>query len=166
MRVVVAADGAIEETVIQGASGLSWRLAVKGVKTEQVAVTQRTAGFTAEAPGLRRRGRAPAGAATVGKRVSFEFKDIDIQNLLRVIAEISKKNIVVADDVQRQGDHPPAQRALGPGAGPHPAHQGPGQGGDGQHHPRRAAEDAGGGGQAARRSARRRCRRRRTCWSA
>jgi type IV pilus assembly protein PilQ len=32
--------------------------------------------------------------------VSFEFKDIDIQNLLRVIAEISKKNIVVADDVQ------------------------------------------------------------------
>ncbi len=31
--------------------------------------------------------------------MSFEFKDIDIQNLLRVIAEISKKNIVVADDV-------------------------------------------------------------------
>jgi type IV pilus assembly protein PilQ len=35
----------------------------------------------------------------VGKKVSFEFKDIDIHNLLRVIAEVSKKNIVVADDV-------------------------------------------------------------------
>ena len=36
----------------------------------------------------------------MGRRVSFEFKDIDIHNLLRIIAEISKKNIVVADDVQ------------------------------------------------------------------
>jgi type IV pilus assembly protein PilQ len=31
--------------------------------------------------------------------VTFEFKDIDIHNLLRIIAEISKKNIVVSDDV-------------------------------------------------------------------
>ncbi|HEX8436292.1 AMIN domain-containing protein, partial [Archangium sp.] len=50
VRVVVAADGAIEENVSQVAGGLAWRLSVKGVKTEQVAVTQRTAGFTAEAP--------------------------------------------------------------------------------------------------------------------
>ncbi|HWV39372.1 MAG TPA: type IV pilus secretin PilQ [Vulgatibacter sp.] len=35
-----------------------------------------------------------------GRRVSFEFKDIDIHNLLRVIAEVSKRNIVVADDVR------------------------------------------------------------------
>jgi type IV pilus assembly protein PilQ len=98
VRVVVAADGAIEESVSQGAGGLSWRLSVKGVKTEQVAVTQRTAGFTAEAPSYAAEG-APQQARYRGKKVSFEFKDIDIQNLLRVIAEISKKNIVVADDV-------------------------------------------------------------------
>ena len=36
----------------------------------------------------------------VGKRVSFEFKDIGIHNLLRMIAEVAQKNIVVADDVQ------------------------------------------------------------------
>jgi type IV pilus assembly protein PilQ len=71
---------------------------VQGVKTEQVAVTQRTAGFTAEAPSYASEG-APKQSRYKGKRVSFEFKDIDIQNLLRVIAEISKKNIVVADDV-------------------------------------------------------------------
>ncbi|ATB27982.1 type IV pilus secretin PilQ [Melittangium boletus] len=99
VRVVVAADGAIEENVSQVAGGLSWRLSVKGVKTEQVAVTQRTAGFTAEAPTYAAEG-APQQARYRGKKVSFEFKDIDIQNLLRVIAEISKKNIVVADDVQ------------------------------------------------------------------
>ncbi|HSP81928.1 MAG TPA: AMIN domain-containing protein, partial [Myxococcaceae bacterium] len=98
VRVVVAADGAIEESVSQVSGGLSWRLNVKGVKTEQVAVTQRTAGFTAEAPSYAAEG-APRQARYRGKKVSFEFKDIDIQNLLRVIAEISKKNIVVADDV-------------------------------------------------------------------
>ncbi|WP_233582777.1 type IV pilus secretin PilQ [Corallococcus sp. CA053C] len=98
VRVVVAADGAIEENVTQGANSLSWRLDVQGVKTEEVAVTQRTAGFTAEAPAYAAEG-APQQARYRGKRVSFEFKDIDIQNLLRVIAEISKRNIVVADDV-------------------------------------------------------------------
>ncbi|MFL5351124.1 type IV pilus secretin PilQ [Archangium sp.] len=99
VRVVVAADGAIEENVSQVAGGLSWRLSVKdGVKTEQVTLTQRTAGFTAEAPTYASEG-APQQARYRGKKVSFEFKDIDIQNLLRVIAEISKKNIVVADDV-------------------------------------------------------------------
>jgi len=39
-------------------------------------------------------------AVYTGRRVSFEFKDIDIHNLLRVIAEVSKRNIVVADDVR------------------------------------------------------------------
>ncbi|HEX8704513.1 MAG TPA: type IV pilus secretin PilQ [Myxococcaceae bacterium] len=98
VRVVVAADGAIEETVTQQGGSMSWNLTVQGVQTEQVAVTQRTAGFTAEEPSYAAEG-APRQARYRGKRVSFEFKDIDIQNLLRVIAEISKKNIVVADDV-------------------------------------------------------------------
>ncbi|NMO21795.1 type IV pilus secretin PilQ [Pyxidicoccus fallax] len=98
VRVVVAADGAIEEKVSQNGNTLSWRLDVQGVKTDQVAVAQRTAGFTAEAPAYAAEG-APQQARYRGKRVSFEFKDIDIQNLLRVIAEISKRNIVVADDV-------------------------------------------------------------------
>ncbi|QSQ13534.1 type IV pilus secretin PilQ [Myxococcus landrumensis] len=98
VRVVVAADGAIEEKVTQNGGTLSWRLDVKGVKTDEVAVAQRTAGFTAEAPAYAAEG-APQQARYRGKRVSFEFKDIDIQNLLRVIAEISKKNVVVADDV-------------------------------------------------------------------
>ncbi len=98
VRVVVAADGAIEEKVTQNGGTLSWRLDVQGVKTEQVAVAQRTAGFTAEAPAYAAEG-APQQARYRGKRVSFEFKDIDIQNLLRVIAEISKRNVVLADDV-------------------------------------------------------------------
>jgi len=34
-----------------------------------------------------------------GRKVDFNVKDIDIKNLLGAIAEISKKNIIVADDV-------------------------------------------------------------------
>src|SRR2546429_4024706 len=34
-----------------------------------------------------------------GRRVDFNVKDIDIKNLLGAIAEISKRNIIVADDV-------------------------------------------------------------------
>ena len=35
-----------------------------------------------------------------GRRVDFNVKDIDIRNLLTAIAEISKKNLIVADDVK------------------------------------------------------------------
>jgi len=35
-----------------------------------------------------------------GRRVDFNVKDIDIKNLLGAVAEISKKNIIVADDVK------------------------------------------------------------------
>lgn len=34
-----------------------------------------------------------------GRRITLDFHDIDIRNLLRLIADVSKKNIVVADDV-------------------------------------------------------------------
>jgi type IV pilus assembly protein PilQ len=50
--------------------------------------------------------RSAAAASTIydssqytGRRVDFNVKDIDIKNLLGAIAEISKRNIIVADDV-------------------------------------------------------------------
>ncbi len=48
--------------------------------------------------------RTAAGAGSrkqryTGQRISFEFKDIDIHNLLRIFADISKKNIIVGDNV-------------------------------------------------------------------
>jgi type IV pilus assembly protein PilQ len=97
VRVVVAASGEFDETVVKTAQGLSWKLALKGVKAEEAQVTARSAGFSEEATQYAEKGAPQRGY--VGKRVSFEFKDIEIHNLLRIIAEISKKNIVVADDV-------------------------------------------------------------------
>lgn len=98
VRVVVAGDGALDETVVKTPQGLSWRLSVKGVKTEVASTQEKSAGFSDEPLRVAEQG-APQ-KAYVGKKVSFEFKDIDIHNLLRIIAEISKKNIVVADDVK------------------------------------------------------------------
>ncbi|MBK7860390.1 MAG: type IV pilus secretin PilQ [Archangiaceae bacterium] len=98
VRVVVAAESAIEEQVVKTKEGLSWRIRIKGAKTEEAVTTNQAAGFSDEAEKYSEQG-APQKARYVGKRVTFEFKDIDIHNLLRIIAEISKKNIVVADDV-------------------------------------------------------------------
>jgi len=95
VRVVVAADSAFDETVVKTPAGLSWRLKLKGA--EEAFVNAKTAGFSSDAKQFAENG-APQ-RRYVGKKVSFEFKDIDIHNLLRIIAEISKKNIVVADDV-------------------------------------------------------------------
>ncbi len=103
VRIVVSAAGALEESVAPSPTGLvlTWRLSAKGVKTEQAVSSSKAASANSLAP------EAVAYAAQgqtqriryVGNQVSFEFKDIEIHNLLRVIAEVSKKNIVVADDV-------------------------------------------------------------------
>jgi len=99
VRVVVAGDKPLAEKLERTPKGLSWRFTARAAEVEEVAVNDRTAGFTTEAKSYAAQG-APARAQYSGKKVSFEFKDIDIHNLLRIISEVSKLNIVVADDVK------------------------------------------------------------------
>jgi type IV pilus assembly protein PilQ len=106
VRVVVSASSPFEGAITTTADGLSWQLNAKSLKAEanaeeavgeqRAAAEEATSQAPAQTPSPARSGRS----RYVGKRVSFEFKDIDIHNLLRLIAEVSKKNIVVADDVQ------------------------------------------------------------------
>jgi len=98
VRVVVAANGQIHEKMEQSAHGLTWQLTAAEPKADEAASAPKAAAFATEAPALVKEGVVQR-TKYVGKKVSFEFKDIDIHNLLRVIAEVSKKNIVVADDV-------------------------------------------------------------------
>ena len=56
------------------------------------------AGFASEAPAYALSG-APQARGYTGRRITLDFHDIEIRNLLRLIADVSKKNIVVADDV-------------------------------------------------------------------
>lgn len=97
VRVVVAGGEALDQLVTERPGVMSWRFTAKSA-SEQMVTENRSAGFATEANDVMDEG-APQQRRYVGKRVSFEFKDIDIHNLLRIIAEISKKNIVVADDV-------------------------------------------------------------------
>ena len=103
VRVVVAAEGSLSEEVAPSGNALVWKLSSdKKTATAEVALTaNKTAGFSSEAPAYADEAAPRQGHTKyTGRRVSFEFKDIDIQNLLRVIAEVSRKNVVVADDVQ------------------------------------------------------------------
>jgi type IV pilus assembly protein PilQ len=85
--------------------------AAKGTLTWQFGGPQATASAQPVAPAPRSAAMTteskPAAAASTiydssqytGRRVDFNVKDIDIKNLLGAIAEISKRNIIVADDV-------------------------------------------------------------------
>ncbi len=42
---------------------------------------------------------SPGGKTYVGRRISLDFKDAEVQNVLRVIADVSGLNIVATDDV-------------------------------------------------------------------
>ncbi|MDP2276385.1 MAG: type IV pilus secretin PilQ [Archangium sp.] len=98
VRVVVAGGQALDQLVNERPGVMQWRFSTKG-GSEQIVSQDRSAGFSTEADEVTEEGAPQQRRNYVGKRVSFEFKDIDIHNLLRIIAEISKKNIVVADDV-------------------------------------------------------------------
>jgi type IV pilus assembly protein PilQ len=56
------------------------------------------AGCATEAPSYAL-SSAPQARGYTGRRITLEFHDIEIRNLLRLVADVSKKNIVVADDV-------------------------------------------------------------------
>ncbi|MBL8920917.1 MAG: type IV pilus secretin PilQ [Myxococcaceae bacterium] len=99
VRVVVAGSTDLLETVNTRPGVLSWTFREGHQAVESATSDGRnTAGVSVESSTFAVEG-APQRTRYVGKKVSFEFKDIDIHNLLRIIAEISKKNIVVADDV-------------------------------------------------------------------
>ncbi|MBL9037504.1 MAG: AMIN domain-containing protein, partial [Archangium sp.] len=97
VRVVVGASASFRQAVTRTADGLRWELEQSDVEESKLTSNQ-TAGFATEASEFADEA-APQQRRYVGKRVSFEFKDIDIHNLLRIIAEISKKNLIVSDDV-------------------------------------------------------------------
>jgi type IV pilus assembly protein PilQ len=61
-------------------------------------VSAQAAGFGGAAPDYALLG-APGQKQYTGQRITLDFHDIDIRNLLRLLADVSKKNIVVADDV-------------------------------------------------------------------
>jgi type IV pilus assembly protein PilQ len=107
VQIVATLDGEVKDEVKESAKGLKWTFAasedvemmVDGVRIDlSDSTVSRAAGMQSEAPAYAL-SSAPRKPRYTGRRVSFEFKDIDIHNLLRIIAEVSKKNLIVSDDV-------------------------------------------------------------------
>ena len=110
VRIVATLRGEVNDRLAETPTGLSWTVAAGSAPRrdadEPVVITDahasasesRAAGFTAEAPRYASSG-APQKREYTGRRITLDFHDIDIRNLLRLIADVSKKNIVVADDV-------------------------------------------------------------------
>lgn len=100
VRVVASADVALEQKVEERGTELRWTLTRKAPATEEVTARSNVAGVRVEAQTFGEEGAPQQRRSGYrGKRVSFEFKDIDVHNLLRVIAEVSKRNVIVADNV-------------------------------------------------------------------
>ncbi len=103
--VVAAAPGTTEELAVEGRK-LSWRFwpAHAPVPPPPAAISihsESSANQVASATTTQSSNEYSTGRPRyTGRRISLEFKDIDMQNLLRLFADISHKNIVVSDDVK------------------------------------------------------------------
>jgi type IV pilus assembly protein PilQ len=105
VKIVATLRGAATDRVEETPAGLVWTFQTvkgageKGVATPVVRISDAaSAGMAQEAPGYALSG-APQARGYTGRRITLDFHDIEIRNLLRLIADVSKKNIVVADDV-------------------------------------------------------------------
>jgi len=106
VRVVATLRGDATEQVVETAKGLVWtvvageveRHAAEDAPSVGASLPAQTAGFGGAAPDYALLG-APGQKQYTGQRITLDFHDIDIRNLLRLLADVSKKNIVVADDV-------------------------------------------------------------------
>ncbi len=105
VKIVATLRGDATYQVEETKGGLAWTFqAVKGTpeksaETPVIRITDaQSAGLSQEAPGYALSG-APQARGYTGRRITLDFHDIEVRNLLRLIADVSKKNIVVADDV-------------------------------------------------------------------
>jgi type IV pilus assembly protein PilQ len=108
VKIVASLRGDATDRLEEIRGGLAWTFqTVKGAAEKAVADAEtpvvrvsdaQSAGLAQEAPGYALSG-APQARGYTGRRITLDFHDIEIRNLLRLIADVSKKNIVVADDV-------------------------------------------------------------------
>jgi type IV pilus assembly protein PilQ len=103
--VVTPEDGGVK-IVIGGADAKiaakrSFDLVKSGKQVDQRVTEAGITAFAAEAGGTAR-GEARGPKSYTGQKLSLDFKDADIKNVFRLLAEVSGLNIVVTNDVNRK----------------------------------------------------------------
>ncbi|MEI7704560.1 MAG: type IV pilus secretin PilQ [Deltaproteobacteria bacterium] len=105
VRVVVTLRGEASDNLVETSKGILWTVVSGGTERrtaeEAPAVPvsgAQASGFGGAAPDYALLG-APGQKQYTGQRITLEFHDADVRNVLRVIADVSKKNFVIGDDV-------------------------------------------------------------------
>jgi type IV pilus assembly protein PilQ len=102
VKIVASLRGDAADRIVETPNGIAWTFSAGAAPAAQAVRAQtaepQAAGFAQEAPGYALSG-APQKKGYTGRRITLDFHDIEIRNLLRLIADVSKKNIVVSDDV-------------------------------------------------------------------
>jgi type IV pilus assembly protein PilQ len=97
--VATVARGTLDELTAQKGT-LVWRFGGPKPVAQATTPAPRAAAMASEARAAASQSNVYDASNYSGRKVDFNVKDIDIKNLLGAIAEISKKNIIVADDVK------------------------------------------------------------------
>jgi type IV pilus assembly protein PilQ len=97
--VATFAKGTLDEMTAQKGT-LIWKFGGPRPLAQATAPAPRAAAMASDARGAATQSTVYDATNYTGRKVDFNVKDIDIRNLLGAIAEISKKNIIVADDVR------------------------------------------------------------------
>lgn len=100
VKIVASLRAEASDRIVETGNGIAWTFTSGADRTAVRAQTaeSQAAGFAQEAPGYALSG-APQKRGYTGRRITLDFHDIEIRNLLRLIADVSKRNIIVADDV-------------------------------------------------------------------
>ena len=102
VRVIAALKPGTRDSLDASKTGLSWKFG----EAHPLAQAQPAAAPARRAAAMAAEQRAMSQSSVLddrnytGRRADFNLKDIEIKNLLAGIAEISKRNIIVADDVK------------------------------------------------------------------
>lgn len=99
VNVVASLTSGATQRLYREGKNLIWE--IKGEAPAPMVATTRapqTAGFASEAAVMAR--SAPAQSSGRGKRVSLNFKDADIVNVIRLIADATGENIITSEDVK------------------------------------------------------------------
>jgi type IV pilus assembly protein PilQ len=97
--VATVAKGTQDELMAQKGA-LLWKFSGRLPVAQAVAPAPKAAAMASEARAAAATGNVYDTSQYTGRKVDFNVKDIDIKNLLGAVAEISKRNIIVADDVK------------------------------------------------------------------
>ena len=100
VKVVATTKAGTHDEMTAQKGTLIWKFAGEKPVAQATTPAPRAAAMASEARAATAAGNVYDASQYTGRKVDFNVKDIDIRNLLGAIAEISKKNIIVADDVK------------------------------------------------------------------